>query len=419
MDNYSSDKLFITIVNPQYRKKFIKTLDDMAFWVRVSPYMAVTPADSIFRKPFWSWLKKSAIDYYDSYQEHIFNELGLPTDTPPQTLAWYCTSIIAYSMLKNSPSCHYRNQSDQLSRWGEELQSFMSRLGDYAVENHIVSKNEASLLIGDLLGDVPGSVFYNSASAHPAAKTAPSPSTATAAPVQTESDYEKYKDFKLSPIEDEQAYSSPRWNHSKEKGRSYKSLIFAAVMLVLLIGGLALYSDPLPEVSSSTASSQAASSSSSYSSSKPSSKASVPASSKAPALIARSKPSTGLQRAYDNTQAAAPFEVEANDTDDFYLVLRKNGTAQRCYYIQHGETLSVHVPLGTYELYYACAPSYAAWYGTTDLWGSYTSFYKSSDSWDFALEDGYYTGYTLSLSVTYSGNTHSDETSEFVWDNLF
>lgn len=219
-------------------------------------------------------------------------------------------------------------------------------------------------------------------------------------PVKDES--EKYKDFKLSPIEDAPKEPSPV--QKKHSDISYKPLILAALTLALLIGFLAIFSDPLPNATSSSAQSESVNSTSSKPTPNTTDLAVLP------------KPSTGLILSYDNADAVAPFEVTASAGRDYFLVLSQNGKAQRCYYIRHGETLSVSVPLGTYDLYYASATIQAAWHGDTELWGTNTEFYKSDDIWKFTLEDGYYIGYTLSLTTT---SNDSNETSEYTWDNLF
>ena len=133
-----------------------------------------------------------------------------------------------------------------------------------------------------------------------------------------------------------------------------------------------------------------------------------------------SKPSTGILWYKGKNVELAPFDVTASGNRDYVLLLAQNNKAVRSYYIRHGETLSVLVPLGTYQVYYACATIHSSWYGRTDLWKSQTEYYKSQDSLDFELSNGYYYGYTLELSVSsMGGSDYAYESSESAWDSLF
>lgn len=132
-----------------------------------------------------------------------------------------------------------------------------------------------------------------------------------------------------------------------------------------------------------------------------------------------SKPKTGLFHGAHATGEVAPFKVTAAQNTDYYLLLCQNQRVTFGYYIHAGETLSTEVPLGSYNLYYACAPSSALWYGESNLWGMSTDFYKSDELWDFIIDNGYYTGYTLTLSVSSAGNTRSYDSTRSAWDELF
>ena len=98
-----------------------------------------------------------------------------------------------------------------------------------------------------------------------------------------------------------------------------------------------------------------------------------------------SKPSTGILWYKGKGEELAPFDVTVSGNRDYVLLLVQNNKAVRSYYIRHGETLSVLVPLGTYQVYYACATIHSSWYGRTDLWKSQTEYYKSQESLDFEL----------------------------------
>lgn len=261
---------------------------------------------------------------------------------------------------------------------------------------------------------------FLSTSKTPSAFQCSEPSAGGFAPTETaSSSFDWRKDSAPSSLEDAEPSSPlPRaQSHAARKPFHFGNFLLSLFIVFGLVVCFLLFTGGINDFFSGSA--PAPSSHAHTPSSSVSLKSTVPASSEAAVLTPVAKPSTGLKRAYDNAEARAPFDVTASDSQDFYLVLGENGKAARCYYIRHGETLSVSVPLGTYSLYYACAPYQSAWYGVDKLWGSDTEFYKSSDVWDFTIEDGYYVGYTLSLSLVSNGNTHSNETSEYTWDSLF
>ena len=310
----------------------------------------------------WKALRKICIDNFHSYFHNYFSDVS--TRPTPEQYAIQYTLISCIGAFDKEP---FIDSSGKLTEVGDYFRNFAFQLGNYGVSKKYITEDSWKTLRKQLLEKTDKLTFQTSITTN------------------------KEKSSK---------------SH-REKKSPYGKLILAVVALALLVGFLAIFSDPIPETAASSASSKPASSISNQPAASPVSPTALP------------KPSTCLHRAYDNSEALAPFEVTANNSSDFYLVLSQNGKAKRCYYIRHNETLSVSVPLGTYDLYYACAPYQSAWYGTDKLWGSNTSFYKSSDTWDFTIEDGYYTGYTLSLSLVSNGNTHSDETSEYTWDNLF
>ena len=308
--------------------------------------------------PTWKALRKICIDNFHSYFHNYFSDIS--TRPTPEQYAIQYTLISCIGAFDKEP---FIDSSGKLTEIGDYFRNFAFQLGNYGVSKKYITEDSWKTLRKQLLEKTDQLTFQ-------------------------------------TPITNKRKSSK-----SRHKNKSpYGKLILVVIALALLVGVLAIFSDPTPETSASSASS------------KPASSISNPA---AAVLTPVAKPSTGLKRAYDNAEARAPFDVTASDSHDFYLVLSENGKAARCYYIRHGETLSVSVPLGTYSLYYACAPYQSAWYGVDKLWGSDTEFYKSSDVWDFTIEDGYYVGYTLSLSLVSNGNTHSDETSEYTWDSLF
>ena len=133
------------------------------------------------------------------------------------------------------------------------------------------------------------------------------------------------------------------------------------------------------------------------------------------------KPETGVLYDVSYDDSLAPFTIDANNDTDYVLRLCDGKEIIQSYYIRAGETLSVHVPLGEYSLYYACAPRDASWFGEDFLWGAATSYYKSSGSYEFDFDGEYYNGYTLNLLSwsDSSGNTKAVDSYSNVWDSLY
>ena len=75
------------------------------------------------------------------------------------------------------------------------------------------------------------------------------------------------------------------------------------------------------------------------------------------------------------------------------------------YYVRAGGTLSVDVPLGTYEIYYATGNT---WYGRNNLFGPDTVYQKCEGSFSFTEDVSGYNGWTLTLYPTFNGNMDTD-----------
>ena len=192
---------------------------------------------------------------------------------------------------------------------------------------------------------------------------------------------------------------------------SLSNILIAGLLLFGLVVCFLLFSGNINNIFPSAAST-------SFSSSSTSTSSTMTAPTAMPGSV--SKPSTGILWHKGNDKELAPFDVTASGNRDYVLLLVQDGKAVRSYYIRHSETLSVSVPLGTYQVYYACATIHSSWYGRTDLWKSQTEYYKSQKTLKFELDDGYYYGYTLELSVSSSsGSDYAYESSESTWDSLF
>lgn len=149
--------------------------------------------------------------------------------------------------------------------------------------------------------------------------------------------------------------------------------------------------------------------------------ASVKSASSLPTLTPEIPPQTGLLYSSSYDEELAPFTITANSENNYLLRLCDGRQIVQSYYIRAGETLTVHVPLGEYSLYYACAPSTSSWFGESNLWGTHTAYYKSSELYNFSFDGEYYNGYTLNLLgiASPAGNLETIESSSNVWNSLY
>ena len=70
-------------------------------------------------------------------------------------------------------------------------------------------------------------------------------------------------------------------------------------------------------------------------------------------------------------------------------------------YIKSGDSFSVDVPIGVYQFFFTCGKN---WYGTTECFGSGSSYYKSNDRVEFYNDGEYLCGHTIELWLQTSGN---------------
>jgi hypothetical protein len=77
--------------------------------------------------------------------------------------------------------------------------------------------------------------------------------------------------------------------------------------------------------------------------------------------------------------------------------------------LRSGETASIKVPLGSYEIRYAAGKT---WYGYEYLFGPGTSYYKADQRMDFTQSGNAYQGHTIELIPGAGGNLQTSSISE-------
>jgi len=107
------------------------------------------------------------------------------------------------------------------------------------------------------------------------------------------------------------------------------------------------------------------------------------------------------------SECLAPLSIKASRGKSYYVVLDhiKSPTDDMSFMIKPNSTAEVTVPLGEYEIYYACGDT---WYGTEHHFGSETSYNKCEGTFEFYFDGEYYQGWSLELIEQYNGNMDTD-----------
>ena len=71
------------------------------------------------------------------------------------------------------------------------------------------------------------------------------------------------------------------------------------------------------------------------------------------------------------------------------------------FFVPSGETASVRVPIGVYELRYAAGET---WYGEEYLFGPETVYMRAEERFEFRIDDKRVSGFTVELIKQTNGN---------------
>jgi hypothetical protein len=114
-------------------------------------------------------------------------------------------------------------------------------------------------------------------------------------------------------------------------------------------------------------------------------------------------PANGKILISTNKSRIAPLTVIVKGDDSYFIKLSnvKTGETDLAFFVSSNSTVDIDVPLGTYEVYYAAG---TVWYGTKELFGSGTKYYKADDTFDFYQDSTSVYGYTLELYRQAGGN---------------
>jgi len=132
-----------------------------------------------------------------------------------------------------------------------------------------------------------------------------------------------------------------------------------------------------------------------------------------------SQPALPLPQTGDNTapffNGVAPLTIKTSSAGGHYFVKVVSAGSNLelgSYFIRSGQTLTIQVPLGTYELRYA---SGRQWYGTNYLFGPDTSYNKADSLFEFTFDGYQYSGYTVELITQRNGNLRTSKLQPGQW----
>lgn len=121
-------------------------------------------------------------------------------------------------------------------------------------------------------------------------------------------------------------------------------------------------------------------------------------------------PANGAFEMFVSAERVAPFEIRTDRGANYLvkLVSVYNKTPVMAIFIRAGNTVTVDVPLGTYELRYATGET---WYGYDHLFGPDTVCSKADEQLEFKQIGYQVSGYTVTLYEVPHGNLHTTRIS--------
>lgn len=125
-----------------------------------------------------------------------------------------------------------------------------------------------------------------------------------------------------------------------------------------------------------------------------------------PTLAELPRPKNGERFLIPSLQCVSPLSIETTYSGDYYFVLADHGTgsAIMSFYVHAGSSIELDVPIGTFDIYYACGDS---WYGTDSLFGPDTTYQKCDESFSFSE----FSGWTVQLQPVTYGNLDTEYVS--------
>lgn len=129
-----------------------------------------------------------------------------------------------------------------------------------------------------------------------------------------------------------------------------------------------------------------------------------------PSYPEKTLPHNGASKLFGNYDCEAPFEIKASGGSHYIvkLVDSINGKPVMNIFVRNGHTVTTEVPLGAYEIRYACG---IKWYGNEYLFGPDTRYSKAEEVFDFKIIGNQVRGYTITLYAVADGNLRTSSIS--------
>jgi len=122
-------------------------------------------------------------------------------------------------------------------------------------------------------------------------------------------------------------------------------------------------------------------------------------------------PLNGAIKKYVQNKAIAPLKIKTRDSGNHYYVKLVDWDTNKpvcTVFIRSGQSVSIHVPLGSYKLKYATGEQ---WFGTKFLFGPKTAYSVADEQFDFEVQGEHVSGYTVELIQQPNGNLKTSEIS--------
>jgi hypothetical protein len=112
---------------------------------------------------------------------------------------------------------------------------------------------------------------------------------------------------------------------------------------------------------------------------------------------------SALWRSSSETVLAPLRVVTATASPNYYvkIVDWQTHATRLVFFVRSGQTVTVRVPIGVYELRYAAGEK---WYGEEYLFGPETAYRKADEQFDFRAEGEKVSGFTVELIKQVNGN---------------
>lgn len=196
----------------------------------------------------------------------------------------------------------------------------------------------------------------------------------------------------LSSLRDSYASPLPSQRIKVGSGKRFGGMKLLNLLWLLVVGGFAWMI-----VAQDSSNSTSKESNTTYSESKP-----------IPSYPEVAIPVTGLTHDYTSEERVAPLELKTSSGAN-YLVKLVSAYSQKpamTMFIRGGNTVSIKVPLGTYEVKYASGKK---WYGEGHLFGPETGYNKADKLLTFKNTGYQITGFTITLYNVLNGNMRTTE----------